>query len=422
MTTPSEFNARLKSVGNAPASFPDPRKAPRPEASESPLAQIAGTVPIQEVSKDLSANLPPKTALLRVIMTDLNGSDVFQLQGSSEKVPWESYEKDLEHQRRPETMLFRDLGPTPDSAVKCYGRLLNWSIGNTLKKWIARLRGAMGNEVLRLIIWDDTDFGIPWELFRLDSTDGDEPEWLGVAVQVIRWTTVHDPKRSDHFSAVMTQCSEGGILCYENEGIIPKDSAYSLRARKYPGLAPMDDMQALLADLADASKRYGLVYVLAHGDHGDSLDTVTLAGVSLRDYEWRRMPALRESRAVVFLNACNSATVVYDAGGFNRNFAEFFLRKHASAVIATLAEVPADSSSKLAEDFLGLAHVEGVNVSEFLWRRRVDYFNAVWHLVHSVPSDPSKLKDRQKAAIQAFMYASVFTYFGHPDSVLQLGA
>jgi hypothetical protein len=425
MTTP-ELAARLKGVSKAPARSLDPTGTQRP-ALESPPPQGADeVVPVQKVSKNLSASLPPRTALLRVIMTRLDdGSDVFKLEGSFEKVPWASNQKDLEHQRRPEKMLFRDLNPTLDSAVKCYVRLLNWSIGkNTLKEWIDTLREAMGNEVLRLIIWDDTDFGIPWELFRLDSTGGEKTEWLGVAVQVIRWTTLHDPNRSDYFSAVEAQCSEGGILCYENEDLVAKQPAYSLRAQPYPGLAPKDDMQALLADLADASKRYGLVYVLAHGDHGDSLDTATLAGVSLGDFEMHGMPALRESGAVVFLNACNSATVVYDADRHNRNFAEVFLRKHASAVIATLAEVPFNSSWRLATALLGRAHDERVNVPEFLRRRRARYFKEVQFLVHakSVPLSTQQLTDAQKTAIQAFMYTSVFTYFGHPDSVLQLGA
>jgi hypothetical protein len=454
MTTPSEFAARLRSVGNAPVRSPDPREAQRPGAqrpgaqrpgaqrpdaqtpdvSESPPPEAAaGKSPprqqqaeIDPVRKDLSAGLPPRTALLKVIRAEYRGHEAFQLQGYSEKERLVPDEKDLRSQLKPDFMLSRDLKNTIDSAAECYHHLLNWSTGKyALRRWIATLRRAMGDEV-RLIIWDDTDFGIPWELFRLDSTGGAETEWLGVAVQVIRWTTVHDEARVDQFSAVLTQCSAGGILFYEDT-TLPGAPEYAFKNQPYPGLVPANNMNDLLAKLENASNRYGLVYVRAHGVHGDSLSTAKLAGFSLGEFEWYGLPALRESSAVVFLNACNSATAVYGTpygdGALNRNFAEAFLRRHASAVIATLAEVPADSSWALAEDFLRLAHVEGVNVAQFLQRRRAAYFNDVWRLVHSgIPSGPEGLTGRQKSAIQAFVYTSVFTYFGHPDAVLQLGA
>jgi hypothetical protein len=126
------------------------------------------------------------------------------------------------------------------------------------------------------------------------------------------------------------------------------------------------------------------------------------------------------------LNACNSATAVYDAklgSGLNRNFAEVFLRQHASAVIATMAEVPARPSWGLANTLMRRAHDKGVNVSEFLRNRRATYFGEVQRLVHSTgaPSSPEDLTSEQKSAIQGFMYVSVFTYFGHPEAVLRLG-
>jgi hypothetical protein len=424
MTTPGEFAARLRSVGNAPVRSLDPRKAERQEAAKSPPPQESDEM--DSVRKDLSATLPPRTALLRVVRADYLGHEAFQLRGSSANEKLEPDEKDLGTQLKPEFMLSRDLKNTIDSAVECYHQLLNWSIGKyALRRWIATLRRAMGDEI-RLIIWDDTDFGIPWELFRLDSTGGAETEWLGVAVQVVRWTTVRDEARADQFSAVVTDYSEGGILFYEDT-TLPGAPEYAFKNQSYPGLVPANNMKDLLAKLENASNRYGLVYVRAHGVHGDSLSTTKLAGVRLDAFEWYALPALRESRAVVFLNACNSATAVngtpYGAHDVYRNFAEAFLRRHASAVVATLAEVPADSSWALAEDFLRLAHVEGVNAAQFLQRRRAAYFNDVWRLVHSgIPSGPEDLTDRQKSAIQAFMYTSVFTYFGHPDTVLQLGA
>jgi hypothetical protein len=224
----------------------------------------------------------------------------------------------------------------------------------------------------------------------------------------------------------VTERSEGGILYYEDTGLVA-DPKYSLGAQHHPGLVPKNDMKALLAELTDGSKRYGLVYVRAHGVHGGTLKTATLAGVRLGDFLHYALPALGESRAVVFLNACNSATGVYDAyyvNGLNWNFAEVFLRQRASAVIATLAEVPVRPSWGLANTLLKRAHAQGVNVPEFLQSRRAAYFGEVRSLVHSAGVWPGveDLTDEQKKAIAAFMYVSVFTYFGHPEAVLRLGA
>jgi hypothetical protein len=432
VTTPAEFAARMKSAGKAPARSPHPREASRPEAAELPAPHlIPETVPMRKINparRDLSASLPPHTALLKVVRARHGDRDAFQLEGYFGNKVWVSDPKDLRYQLQPGMMLSRELNHTAtiDTAVKCYRYMLNWSAGkHALKNWIAMLRAAMGSEV-RLVIWDDTDFGIPWELFQLHPTGGADTEWLGAVVKTIRWTTVHDPARSDQFSALMTENSEGGILYYEDAGLVA-DLKYSFGAQEQPGLVPKNDMKDLLAELADKSKKYGLVYVRAHGVHGDSLDTATLAGVRLGDFEGYALPVLKESRAVVFLNACNSATNVCDAyyaDGLNRNFAEVFLRQHASAVIATLAEVPVRSSWGLANTLLQRAYGEGVNVPEFLRHRRAVYFGEVRRLVHSkgIPSNGESLTREQKAAIQGFMYVSVFAYFGHPDAMLRLGA
>jgi hypothetical protein len=425
--TSPELTAKLRGVASAPALSLDPPAAPRPEVPESSSLQPA-TEDARELGparRDLSAVLPPRTALLKVIMERSDdGQDAFQLQGSFEQDVWTSSREDLRHQLRPKMMLSRDLDHTLDSAVNFYGHLLNWSVGkNSLRQWIDRMRAAMGDEA-RLIIWDDTDFGIPWELFQLHPTGGADTEWLGVAVQVIRWTTVHDPARAGQFSALVTDRSEGGILCYE-DAVLAGDPKFNFAALN-PGVVPKTTLKDLLTDLADASNRYCLVYVRAHGIHGGSPETATLAGLRLAAFQRWSLPALGKSRAVVFLNACNSATAVYDQdlGDTLFNFAEVFLRQRAGAVIATLAEVPIRPSSGLAGSLLNLARDDGVNIPEFLRLRRARYFAHVWRLVHSkgVPPNAEDLTSEQKRAIQGFIHVSVFAYFGHPEAVLRLEA
>jgi len=56
--------------------------------------------------------------------------------------------------------------------------------------------------------------------------------------------------------------------------------------------------------------------------------------------------------------------------------------------------------------------------------RRATYYGQVMERVHKkgAPVSIEDLTHLQKVAIQGFVYASVFTYFGHPDAVLRLGA
>ena len=389
-----------------------------PEPPGELAADPVSTEEIGQARKDLSEALPADTALLKVVMTTDGDQDAYQLEGYFRQRVWVSDPTDLRYQHRPGQVLSRVLNRTAslDTVVACYQYWLNWSTGKGgLKKWIGMLRGKAGDG-LRLVIWDDTDFGIPWELFRLDSASKVLPEWLGTAVQTIRWTTVHDETRSDQFSADPVQANGNGILYFE-DAALEEDPKYGIAAQGHPGAVPKNGMKALLEELQYGPRRYGLVYVRAHGVHGESISQASLAGVCLKDIEGYVLSALRESRSIIFLNACNSAAPVFDEDydKVNRNFTEIFLRQRASAVIATMAEVPVGPSSGLARTLLARARKKDVSVPWFLWRRRVAYSEHVPSQVH----DPT---DEQKHAIYGFMYVSMFIYFGHPESVFRLDA
>ena len=174
-------------------------------------------------------------------------------------------------------------------------------------------------------------------------------------------------------------------------------------------------MEDLLREL-DGPGKYGLVYVRGHGVRSTDLFQATLAGVCLADLAGRLMPGLGNAGSFVFLNACNSARPVIDRSfgdEANRNFAEVFLRQHASGVIATMAEVPVGHSAVLARKLVGRARSGGIRVPEYLREHRERYANRL-------PVHTTGLTDEQQHAVLAFLYSSVFAYFGHPDSVLKL--
>jgi hypothetical protein len=368
-------------------------------------------------SQDHTAGHGPDIALLRVIRARIDDEDCFKLELHYRgKMRGTNKPDELRNQRRPGTVLADELneGTSPADALRHYEYMRNWSDGKyKLTRWLTMLRREAGAR-LRLVVWDNTDFGIPWELFWHDMDE--DAQWLGAAVQVIRWTTVHDPNRSAQFSAEVTECQSDNVLYYEDPDVVEDPLLHSICNGKESGYKAVTSMNELLQELAGTAVTYGLVYVRGHGTHDDSISNATLAGVRLAELAHLKLLALRDAGSVVFLNACNSARPVFDKSygdELNRNFAEFFLRQHAAAVMATMAEVPVEQSARLARRLIKQARSGGVQLPEYLRVHRANYAAAL-------PKNTIDITDADLDAILHFLYASMFVYFGHTESVFKL--
>jgi len=301
-------------------------------------------------------------------------------------------------------------------AVRSYDYLINWSdTKHTLTRWLTTLRKELGPD-LQLIIWDDTDFEIPWELFR-HSMEG-EPAWLGTAVQLIRWTTVHEAGRESQFSAELGECGiDGRIVLFEDLDLVTDRTISLCRIWPAPPEYEIAETMTHLFDLLDdTSRTVGLVYVRCHGTHGSGLEEAALAEVTLASLGGRTLRALQNSKSLIFLNACNSARAVVDRSlgeRANRNFAEIFLRRRARGVIATLAEVPIGQSNALARRLVKEAQTGYVPLAEHLRKHRAKY-------AATLPAHTINLGEAECHAVKAFLYASMFVYFGHPDTTFRL--
>ena len=406
----------LRSGGAISPRSPQPQPARRPPTGDEEPLLATAELDWREVPRtrpDLSQTLPPDAALLKVVPTSLDGDESFRLElYYRNRILVTAVPEMLKRQRRPAVVLADTLdGQTStDNIVRCYTIMRNWSDTKyELTRWLTTLRREVKSG-LRLIVWDDTDFGIHWELFW--HAMDEDPGWLGASVQLIRWTTVHDPGRHDQFSAETGATGGRDVLYYEDPALA---AAVSIQPDGLPGYKAARTMEELLTELAGLSS-YGLVYIRGHGVHDADLFKATLAGVCLADFAGLPMPGLRRARAVVFLNACNSARPVIDKSlgdEGNRNFAEVFLRQRAAGVIATMAEVPVGHSVALARRLVATARAGGVAVPDYLRAHRARY-------ARRLPEHTMKLTDEDRSAIVAFVYASMFAYFGHPDSVFML--
>ena len=150
-------------------------------------------------SVDLSEALAPNVALLIVTKTVFENAPAFQLYFHYRRVPCSATTNAQLRRQRPDTDIslaqltsrYR-LNPQPRYWRDAFGKVRNWWKGlYPLTSWLGSLVDA--DDDPRLIIWDETDYEIPWEPFyrdpRMPAGGGSGRKgWLGELVPVVRWT------------------------------------------------------------------------------------------------------------------------------------------------------------------------------------------------------------------------------------------
>jgi len=379
----------------------------------SASGQSTRTVRLDPVEVDPRAGLPVGTALLRVTRDRADGEEVFALSGSC-CCHQLAYTAPRRH-GRPGKLRLGDLismeagGESPANTLV---RMRNWS--NTkeeLIRWIGALRCTHADD-LRLVVWDDTDFEIPWELLWIPAV----PEtaagegWLGSTVTMTRWTTIRSVYPVGNGLSASGQCV-GGVLAYVGNAQMSGD----LDVLKQFGPQVPASLRDLLLVLEQPGARVALVYVACHGEHGSSGFRFKLDGVSLGEIGARSFQRIAESGALVFINACHSARLIDDPE-YNddtlRGFAEAFLRSGASGFVGTSGAVGEDSAREIVRGLLERLHREpdvpvAVALRDYRRGKSVAYVP---------PADDTAEARRLLSFFHTFMYV----YFGNPSTTLQL--
>jgi hypothetical protein len=388
---------------------PVPVAAERPAEQPDPLDAVPSAgQDIGAVTGPLPWKLPSGTALLRVMRCVYQGQERFSLALHSD-VPMRSTTspQDLRNQGRPDITLADAVAKGTWS--QSFRKLRSWSVTKiTLRQWLSALRREHPH-ALRLIIWDETDFQIPWELFFHETDNPDDLGWLGADFEVIRYTTVYSETPVDWSTGGPGTC-HGPILGFIDPDFPPPGKLLS-RYR----YEPASSMQNLLAKLDDTRQEVGLVYVWGHGILGPNGELATLAGMPMDRIALYRMPALRQSRAVVLLNACGSGQLMRDdrfGEGSARSFAEIFLRRGARGVIATSGRVGKIESYDFVQRLLSEAEDAAINLPAALLAYRAK-------LARGLPADPGDDPAVQKK-LEAFFHGFMYLYFGDPDTALHM--
>ncbi|MEU5553629.1 CHAT domain-containing protein [Micromonospora sp. NPDC047793] len=386
------------------------RARPAAWVSESDVDQTAGEpTTFDPTYGRLADSLPERTALLCVTPYQEAGRQLFRLHWYFNGRPDESRPGDVQMQGKPDFTVAQILKSR--NWEDAYFDVLNWWVDKRrLNDWIGGLLEVAtqeSEEPIRLVIWDNTDYQIPWELFYSDSN----AIWLGAVVQVVRWTSIHDAGRVARFTAEASACN-GGILALETEDIYGPDGPVLDAPLARYGCTPVRTMKQLLTALDDPSRRVGLVLVRCHGVYGENVNEFELGAMRMNRYGEFSMLALRRFPAVVFLNACDTASATSTGRhsfAATRSFAELFLRRGACSVVATLGQIDWDFSHDFAARLLGAEGQEQRLTDILLEQRR-----------KAVMRTQGRHEDRDEYDFQAFFQGFAYVYFGHPDTTLKL--
>jgi hypothetical protein len=290
-----------------------------------------------------------------------------------------------------------------------------------LGNWFNDIRARHG-AALRLLVWDDTGYELPWELFLLpaDAARGFREAWLGGQVVLSRWTTVHD---SGHDLPRETNDCRGRVLGYlhhemADDGRVFSPYAHQLHLR----------MTAFLQALDTPGEPTGLVYMGCHGTYGDSVPRLTLGNRTWAELDGQAMGALRADRSLVCLNACHSGrAVVNSAQGEQalRGFAELFLRKGAGGCIVTVGQVGDKEARALVRGLVEqVAEHPHSPVTRTLLSFRARAAEEFGHpsAIPPIRDDDGKVDEIGQKRVLRLLYAFMFHYYGHPLTTLRLTA
>jgi hypothetical protein len=389
-------------------------REPMPEAAERSLEGVEVADAVRSAERHLPGALgplpmplPPATALLRVHRRTHEGSERFYLELQS----------DAELHRTASPQDLRVQGP-PDLALadvmargalrQAIAALRSWSTTKVaLRQWLRTLRRHHGRG-LRIIVWDETNFQIPWELFFHDTADPADHGWLGADFEVIRWTAVFTESRPDWLTDTASPC-DGPLLAFTDPDF---PNPGPLLAR-YPHES-FGSLGDLLRGLDDTSRRVGVVFVWGHGVPGPNGAASTLAGMPLDRLEVFRMPVLLGSRTLVLLNACGTGQLLNDdrfGEQGTRSFAEVFLRRGARGVIATSGQVDKADSYDFAVRLLSDAETDDLSIPGMLLKHRAG-------LADALPADPADTATDEQ--LREFFNGFMYVYFGNPNTQLRM--
>ena len=413
-TTAGILNAVCKGDGKLS------RQAP---AQEPPTANDAippaAPLPLERLRPGMKGRLPKGMAELVVYPT--GGGNSFGLTGAY----GDELARELGGAGKP-GFDYNSLAIQLEQPVDSVTQVASWSREEgRLNDWLNRftLDAERDPAEFALVVWDNTGFRIPWELFWLTDPDlRRRPNFLGALVTVTRWLDLRPLRFVQDFTQDAGRAN-GSVAAYLYEHPDPDvGMARDKELLRHFQVTYEDRMSDLLTSLQSRDDAaLALVYVACHGEFADGPGGCKLGGLTLEsasmqaDEGFRR---LHDRRTLVFLNACASGPVGQDSGRYNdgalRGFPKMFLETGAAGVLATAAPIESDFAHQVARGlFERLRPDPGLPVAAAVRDLRREAVDSLPKGIWRTDISPRQL-EAANATVQPVLYWFMYLYYGSP--------
>ena len=310
-----------------------------------------------------------------------------------------------------------------EETVTKLNQIASWSRElRQLVGWLNRARDEAEDE-LELVVWDETGFRIPWELFSLRDPAKRRPaDFLGAIMTITRWLDIEKSDILQDYAREPGRAS-GPVAAYVYKGMERDKQLFRGLRVKFE-----ENMRSLLESLFDASKEaLAMVYAACHGEFSDTPGNTKLGSLSL---ESAQMVAdrigfnrLHNRQTLVFLNACASGPVGGDKRRYNdgalRGFPKMFLDAGAAGVLATAAPIEDDFAygalGKLLERLQLEPHVPVAKAIRNLRRQASASLPADIWLYDDTATGQRAASD----SLRDVYYWSLYLYYGSPRMTIE---
>ncbi|MEV6007772.1 CHAT domain-containing protein [Streptomyces sp. NPDC051976] len=394
-----------------PVPLAAPRQAVAPEAATPSAETTLGALPA-----DPEERLPPGLAKLLVQrVRDGEGNQAFLLSGAvgGDELPYSDGP-----QLRPFTISLGRVRRDGAFPSQVYRAVQGWSRRQLpLVRWLNTLRARYGDE-LHLVVWDDTDYDIPWEMLWLGPPEspGLPAGWLGALVPTARWTTIREVERP--LLEGPAECAGEVIGYFDGTMREDADAFRDFVHQRH------EETSAFLAALDRVDRPPGMVYMGCHGTYGDGVDDLTVGLLTWYEMDEPMMSALAGQNTLVLLNVCDSGRLVDNRDGGEdalRGFPELFLRKGARACIATGGQVGETEARSLLAHLV--EHARSTPERPLARMLRDFRARAAADLPVPVPRtmrDDGAVDNEGQRQVLRFLHQFMYVYYGHPLTTLRL--
>jgi len=292
-------------------------------------------------------------------------------------------------------------------------------------KWLIKLRKELKScqqELSYVIINDQTDFEIPWEMLQWRERSEENKKiqhYLGTSFITIRWQDIDNPdpecwNEDDNLLDLKFEPKEctGNIIAYTNTTDFKSVEQEISTLRQFNATCH-NNLDDFFRELEKIKAGISLVYIASHGFFDEDISKASIGEiekrVSLTTIYKYNLDCLEDS--IVFLNACHSGRLRKDSKmsqDYRKGFATFFLKRGARGVIGTLGKVIDQYAVKVSHNFFAESQ-RSPNIS-------------VAAILRNIRKQIAEIYEEQKddETERLFLVTFMYVYYGNPMTVLRL--